>query len=157
MNAILFCCGLALTTATPKELTVEVRVCKGDPLGSGDAVRYLAESGTTIPSGKSVQLRAGGEVPIVMDGGKVHYVFLGTEVDVCVIMHANGRVFTETNINYAPHDFGNKNNALNGGSGTRISREGKLGEAFRHRVSANAANDQVWVEVTVRAAGATRP
>ena len=38
---------------------------------------------------------------------------------------------------------------------SRITRVSKLGETCKYRISANDPNDQLWVEVTIRAAGAT--
>ena len=166
MTAIALYCGLVLASSAatmPKDLTVEVRVCKGDPLGTraDGNVRYLVEATVTTPSGKSVQTRAGGEVPVVMDGKKVVYTFLGTEVEVVPLSQANGRIWTEVNLRHVTQNPAlgvlAKGVQIPGFSEqtTRISRITKLGETFKHRISANDPNDQVWVEVTIRAAAAT--
>ena len=166
MTAITLYCGLVLASSAatmPKDLTVEVRVCKGDPLGTraDGNVRYLVEATITTPSGKSVQVRAGGEVPIVFDGKRTDYMFLGTRIELEPVARVFGNVWAEVNLLHATQVPAN-GGVMNGGhvpgfseQMTRISRTTKLGETFKHRISANDPNDQVWVEVTIRAAAAT--
>jgi hypothetical protein len=163
MTAIAMCCGLLVacsTATTPKTLFVEVRVCKGDPLAARDAVRHLSDGTIVTLSGRPAFFRAGGEVPLVTDGKKVEYVFLGTEVEVLPLAQSFGTAWVEVNLRHVTQTPGitTKTRHVPGFSEQtwRHTRVVKLGETHKYRVAANDPNDQVWVEVTVRAAGATK-
>ena len=165
MTAIALYCGLVLassTATTPKDLTVEVRMCKGDPLGSRESgnVRYLVESSSATQLGKPVEVRAGGEVPY-LDGKKTEYRFVGTLIQVIPLPQPNGHLWTEVNLTHSNHttiSSGKKGVTTTGFSEQtcRCTAVTKLGETLKVRISANDPNDQVWVDVTIRAAGAVK-
>ncbi len=134
---------------SPARYLLDVRVCRGDPLGSREegTVRYLAEPQISTQAGR----------PAFFVTGKTHLDHLGINSPGSLILDSG----VQLELLPVPGPFGLVHLEVGGMYRTptpdgiaeqsrRVSRLLAPGHRLRVRLAADSPTEQTWVEVTVR-------
>lgn len=154
MNALLVSLAVAggvVECTTPRQLRIEVRVLRGDPLGStaDGAVKSLAEPTLSCFNGQTATFLVGGH-----GGAKGPF---GIQLEFCPAVLKNGAVRLGVTTAFStPREtavaFGDEQRTVTAfdTQTRRHERLVKAGEPFRVRIAADSPEVQTWAEVTVR-------
>lgn len=149
---LLAAAGGVMDRGEPRQLRIEVRVCKGDPLGStaDGTVKSLAEPALCCLNRRAASFLAG-------TAGKGQEKPCGIQLDFCPTILADGSIrLAMTTAVSTPQEivvkFGDGKRAVTAVNThtTRHERVVKPGEPFRVRIAADSVEVQTWAEVTVR-------
>ncbi len=172
MGGLCVAASLALTFSgelariiAPKQFSVEIKLYRGDPLGSREdgTLRVLMDAKLRTFSGRPAVCQTGGQLAVPTgvrwQGGEpqvtLSYEAVGTMVEVLPIGFGNGKVYVEVNAQVRTPNLarGVKTDAgfVPGFDEQQVRRSvvHLPGKTVTVRLSAASATDQTWVTVVV--------
>jgi hypothetical protein len=126
-----------------KQFVIEVRVCQGDPLGDKSDITVLSRPTLMVIQGQPGMV----SVRTALDGFDD---FVGISVHVRATSAKDGEIRVEVAARIAELVHQSKDRHEIRSWSSRQVREVRHGETLKMRIRTSSANDQTWLEATVK-------